>query len=45
MIVNSVVPGALATRTVPPWRSTIALTMDSPSPLPAAPPGRDGSTL
>ncbi|GBU22700.1 hypothetical protein R80B4_02612 [Fibrobacteres bacterium R8-0-B4] len=37
----SSVPG-LSTQTVPPWRSTIPLTMESPSPLPP-PMNLDGS--
>ena len=39
-----VTPGVLDTRTVPPCRSTIAFTIDSPSPVPA-PPVLDGSAL
>jgi len=40
-------PGPLDTRTSPPWRKTIARTIDSPSPLPEGTrvPARDASTL
>ena len=38
-------PGRLEADTVPPCRSTMAFTIDSPSPLPDACPARDGSTL
>jgi len=40
-------PGAFEARTSPPWRSTMARTIDSPSPLPdgAREPERDASTL
>src|SRR5262245_17500875 len=44
-ISKTVRPGALSTEIVPPWRSTIALTIDSPSPLPPETPSREASAL
>ena len=44
-ILNSVRPGRLLTSIVPPCRSTIALAIDNPRPLPADPFVRAASTL
>ena len=44
-ISKTVRPGRLVTDIVPPCRSTIAFTIDNPSPLPPLTPARDASAL